>query len=341
MFCNNCGQSLPDGSAFCGNCGASLQPPVEVEPDRAVAADVKKSKKKLWIIGAIAAVIVVAVLVIVLVLSAAGGPLADILGAVEKTVEAGSFSAEVERYRDGELQYTATIEAKCNLNKKELTFFMRDDYGDVEALYDGYQISGYSYNGGSYAYAYDISDEQDAFFEYYDKIDLADLSDADLADLLEDLDLPRRAVREIEDAVDLDEAQDGFETVMGWLNDEDWLEENLGFEASEKNGITTYTFKGDSRDLRSVLKDALKEFESALDDDFYDELRDAIGHIENGYDFTLAICLDGGYLSSAEFSYDTGYHEYTYVFTLDDIGKTRIDTGELEKWLEIANDWDD
>lgn len=311
------------------------------EPDCGATVDAKKSKKKLWITGAIAALVVVAVFVIVLVLSSAGGPLAEILGAVEKTVEAGSFSADVECYRDGKLQYTATIDAKCNLDKKEIALLIRDDYGDVEALYDGYQISGYSYDGRSYAYAYDISDVQNAIFEYYDKIDLGDLSNADLADLLEDLDLPRRTVREIEDAVDLDKAQDGFETVMGWLNDADWLEENLGFEASEKNGITTYTFKGDSRDLRSVLKDALKEFEPALDDDFYDKLENAIGHLENGYDFTLSVCLDGGYLSSVELSYDTGYHEYTYVFTLDDIGKAKIDTDELKEWLEIANDWDD
>lgn len=369
MRCPNCGQEVANDAVFCGFCGATLTnepassgffsapssltgeeeayatPRADVSPEL-IPAEKPKNKKKILIISAIAAVVVIAaVLVVVLVLNASGGPLDGFFSLVQKTVDAGSFTAELKYYRDGDLQGKSEIEAEYDFDKGELTMACTNDDGDISAIYEGYSLEVYTYESyyygtETYAYKYDVSDELELFFEYYDKIKLEDLSDADIEDLLEDLDLPRKTIREIERYIDLDEAQDGFETVMGWLNDEDWLEENLGLEVSERKGITTYSFEVDGKAMRDISKSILKEFESALDDDIYEEIESELRGIDRDWEIKIEVSTDGTYLTEVEIDIDNGSHTEKYVVSFDDIGSTKVDTDDLDYWLRNAENWD-
>lgn len=79
MFCRQCGAQIPEGAKFCRNCGAQVganqtaqtssasdevrQSQTYVTPS--VEPGKKKSKKKLWIVGAVIAAVVVAVIVLI------------------------------------------------------------------------------------------------------------------------------------------------------------------------------------------------------------------------------------------------------------------------------------
>lgn len=360
MFCPNCGNTIADDAVFCGFCGTTLTsessasgffsapstltgkeeayatPRADV-PTEYVPTEKPKNKKKILIISIIAAVVVIAaVLTVVLVLNSSAGPLDGFLSLVQNTVDAGSFTAEVKYYRDGDLKNRMDIGAEYDFDAGELTLVcINDSDNEIGAIYDGYSIEFYS--DEYYGYKHDISDELDLIFEYYEKIKLEDLSDADLEDLLEELDLPKKTVRQIEPYIDLEEAQDAFETVIGWLNDEDWLEEHLNLEVSEKKGITTYSFEIDGKAMREIGKSALKEFESALDDDIYDEIEDSLRDIDKDWEITLEVSTDGTYLTEVEISFDTGYHTERYVISFDDYGSTEVDTDDLDYWLRRAD----
>lgn len=76
MFCRQCGAQIPEGAKFCRKCGASIPDRNEQQPTTGVFSEnltqifpenqnegKKKSKKVLWIVGAVMAVVVVAVIV--------------------------------------------------------------------------------------------------------------------------------------------------------------------------------------------------------------------------------------------------------------------------------------
>lgn len=375
MQCKNCGQMLPDHAAFCGYCGAMLTPesaafsasgssdaeqtpnpayipyaatpeynvPTAYNPYVETPAEPKKSKKKFVVIAIVAVLLIAVAVLLIVLLNGSGGPLTDISDALMNTVEAGSFTMEARYYRNGELQGGSTLMAECDPKNEVFTMVIyEDDSDNFTAYYDGYYLSRYTsyWDNEVYSYKYDISDEQEEFFEYLEAFEGIDWSNPDPEELLDALDLPKSTIREIEEYIDLDEAQDALETVMGWLNDESWLAENLGYEVSEKKGVTTYSFDLNGKDLRNVLKLILEEFESALDEDVYDELEDDIRGIEKGMELYLELCVEDDCLISAELRASYDGNEYSYVIECSDIGKTEIDTDELERYLRKAESWD-
>lgn len=297
-------------------------------------------RKKTWIIAAVALLLVVAAVVLVLVLTS-GGPLDDISDAFGNNLEAGSFTAKMKVYSNGSLLGSYKIGAEYDMEDGDMTVVLSSDGDLVYAIYKGYSIVvREDYYGDAYVYKTDISDELDEIFEYCKWLESADLDDLDLEELLDEFDLPSDVRRSIRKYVDLDEAQEAFDTVADWLNDEDWLEENLGFEISEKNGVTTYTFEIDGRGLRDVMRGILKEFKPALDDNLYDDLEDEFGDIDRDMELFFEFCVKGDYVTSIEFSYDDGYDENSVVIEFDYIGSTEIDTDNLSYYLKRAEEWD-
>lgn len=301
-----------------------------------------RPKKKGWIIASVAIILVAVAIVLVLVLTnISSGPLEDISDALGNTFEAGSFTAEVNYYHNGSLQESYQIGAEYDMEDGDMTMIFQYDENSFYAIYDGYAIVVYEdYYGDARIYKTDISDELDEIFGYCEELESADLDDLNLEELLDDMNLPKDVRRLIREYVDLDEAQDGFETVMSRLNDEDWLEENLGYEVSEKNGVTTYSFEIDGKGLRDVIGSILEEFESALDEDLYDELEDEFREIDRDVKILFEICVEGDYVSSAELTFSDGYDEGTVVIEMDYVGSTEVDTDSLSYYLARAEGLD-
>ncbi len=79
MFCRQCGAQMPEGAKFCRNCGAQVSANQTAQTSSAsdgvrqsqtyavpsVEPGKKKSKKKLWIVGAVIAAVIIAVIVLI------------------------------------------------------------------------------------------------------------------------------------------------------------------------------------------------------------------------------------------------------------------------------------
>lgn len=77
MFCRQCGAQMPEGAKFCRNCGAQINADYTAQTSQTVGVGrqpqtyaapsmepgKKKSKKKLWIVGAVIVAVVVAVII--------------------------------------------------------------------------------------------------------------------------------------------------------------------------------------------------------------------------------------------------------------------------------------
>lgn len=312
-------------------------PDTEYSPYIEKAEASPRSKKKGWIFAAVALIIAVAVVLVLVLTNISGGPLEEILDAIGNTFKAGSFTAEVNYYHNGSLQGSYQVGAEYDMQDGDMTMIFQYDENSFYAIYEGYAIAVYEDDYGDIRiYKTDISDELDEVFEYCEELESADLDDLNLEELLDDLNLPSDVRRLIRKYINLDEAQDGFESVMSRLNDQDWLEENLGYEVSEKNGVTTYSFEIDGKGLREVIGGILEEFESALDEDLYDELEDEFRDIDRDVEISFEICVEGNCVSSAEFTFSDGYDEGTVFIEIDYVGNTEIDTDGLSYYLKRA-----
>lgn len=72
MFCKNCGQQVPDGTAFCPSCGTKVEAPAAAAPAASAPAASAKSKlpvKLPVLIGAAAVVVLVVVIVVAALVS--------------------------------------------------------------------------------------------------------------------------------------------------------------------------------------------------------------------------------------------------------------------------------
>lgn len=338
MHCTNCGAQLPDGSVFCTNCGAQMAPE---EPKTfctncgsTVSASAsacptcgqaltpptpeKKpvdTKKLLTLAGIGVAAIAVVVLLIVLISSLFGGKMPQ--DGIDKLLDKGNFTIEVKM--GGQ---KVELKVDMDIKKHELTAYGEMD-GEVFAIYDGHVITGsedYGY------YAEDISDELDEFFEAYEKAEDADWEE--VAGTLEDV-----AGIDVEDFVDIKKFEKAMKTFEKNMEKKSWLKENMGYETKNKSGVKLHIYEPD---LYKFASASLEIFKDCLeDDDLYDTAKDFLKEYKSmlkEVDISAELGVKGGYLVSAEI--DAMGQKVKVKIT--DIGKTKIDTKDLEDLLDEA-----
>lgn len=312
-FCRFCGARLGAGDDFCGACGAAQS---------TVQRPAKKRKKLVAILLGAAAAVTALVLVLVLwILPKAetlNGPMAKILSAVDKTLNASSFSGSVTTYDRNEVDSRTTFKASVSTAKRDITAIIDSEY----AFYKGYYID------VEYGYKKRMSDDLSLLFDAYNAFGA---SDVDLEKIIGRYDPD--FYDDLERELDVDKLEDAYTELMRCLNDEQWLEENAGFECTQRSGRTTYTFRFDSataarcaEELWDIMRPAIR---GGISRDYVNEVAEAIE------DVYAEIVVENGYLTAATFSCDGDFYE----LKLYDIGKTQIDTDWLDRLLvEVEKD---
>lgn len=309
-FCTNCGSSIPEGNTVCPTCGQTdAEPTPEKKP---------VDKKKLITLAALAVgVVAVVALLIVLISSLAGGKMPQ--DALDKLIDKGNFTIEAKA--DGE---KAEIKVDLDVKKRELTVVCESDGEITLAIYDGYMIR---YDSWYETYtATDISDELDEFFEAYEKAD--DANWEEVAEKLEDL-----ADIDVEDYVDLKQFEKCMDTFEKNLEKKSWLKENMGYETESKKGVKYHIYEPD---LYKFASASLEIFKDCLeDDDLYDTAKDFLKEYKSmlkEVEISAELGVKGGYLVSAEIE----AMGQKVKAEITNIGKTKIDTGDLEDLLDEA-----
>ncbi len=341
MHCTNCGAQLPDGSVFCTNCGAQMGQeeaktfctncgstvsanavscPTCGQALSAAPAPAKKSfdlknldVKKLIIPGAIA---IAAIVVVVLLISLLSGGKTMPQDGLINLIENGNFTVVTKV--DGE---KVELLVDMDVKKQELTVY--GESGDnVFAIYDGKSITyDKDYEEG---YVQDIEDELEAFFEAYQNYDKTDWDE--LAKSIEDL-----MNVDVEDYVDIKKFDSCYNTFEKNLSKKKWLEENADYSTEKKDGVTIHIYEPD---LYKFASASLECFEKAFEDeDDYEDLQDLLKQSKSYLKlikFEMELGVKGKYLVSANV---TVAGEKVKV-SFEDIGKTKIDTKEIEDILD-------
>lgn len=336
--CVQCGAERPDGDKICTFCGTPLPvveegvtPPVEAETPSEVSADPKpkkKKKKKGLLIGLL-------VLLVLLIGTAVAGwltnwfglvtPLSGLLKAAKKTAEAGSFTVEIslkEKGDWGSSKHSAEGRAIVDWEKKELTAF-----GEV--------------NGDEYLLVDDDFYSLDGAYSYKSTMPVNEAGKE--SEELVDIQKGEIDWEGIFDRLGLDEQlnaknMNAFikKTYTDYLCDDEWLEENLGFE--KDGGV--YTFRPDvERVAESIVdmasetdvfkKDAQNQVEDFLDDVNFNVIQD----------FEVSFTVEGGYITNVKVVLEIDDELLTAEITLTEIGKTTISQEEIDDFIDEVEDF--
>lgn len=350
LRCPVCGSSIAPGAKFCNVCGnaatvsapASYAAPVSyasasyapvTAPTAAAKAEKPKgaAKEKLNQVlsfmkepknrtpifiglGAIALILVV----VILISSFSGGPVNSISKAALKTLN-GNFTAEFDVEIEGE-KISGTAMVDMNLKKQTLTAVIElkvDGEKMVVGIYDEKLFAYYP----SYRTGMTQKLDLDEFFETFDgkKLDMEKL-----AEMIEDM-----TGTDVEDILDLKAAEKAGKKLGKKLNSKSWLKENAGYSTEKSGGATVHVFEPDLYDL---LKACVVFFEDALED--YDDVEDALDEMEEGLsdmDITLEVGVKGGKLTFVNVEL---MKEIEISVEFSDVGKTKIDTEEIEEYLD-------
>lgn len=367
--CPKCGAPTAPGTAFCGNCGQALAaapaapvapaPPVGVSaspgyvapgasgyvppmapdhvmhyvpprPRRARRGSTGKTKILVPVLACVSLLMVAAI--VIGILSITGGPLAKISSAMEKTLQAGNLTMDftIDVDGGGELEGTAWVE--LDTSHQELTLYIECENGShfyKYGIYDGYSFYREYYRGELTDEGWaDVADELDDFFDSLDEYD-----GMSLEEILEELD--DRSDGEFSEIFDLDELETDIVNFTKTASKTEWLEKNLDYSKSKKDGETLYGFEFK---VYRLLLNILPEFKSAFEDkDVYMEARDELKEaISDGYEISIetAIGVKSGYLSSIQFCWEDSWEDVEFSADISDVGKTELDLDELEDMLD-------
>lgn len=366
--CPQCGAPTVPGAAFCGNCGQALEatPAAPAAPTGAAgtpatpgyaaptvsgyappkapdyvmhyapprprkARRVSTGKMKILVpVLACVSLLVVAAIVIG-ILSITGGPLAKISSAMEKTLQAGNLTMDftIDVDGGGELEGTAWVE--LDTSHQELTLYIECENGShfyKYGIYDGYSFYREYYRGELTDEGWaDVADDLEDIFDSLDEYE-----GMSLEEILEELD--DRSNGEFSEIFDLDELETDIVNFTKTASKTEWLEKNLDYSKSKKDGQTLYGFEFK---VYRLLLNILPEFKSAFEDkDVYMEARDELKEaISDGYeiDIETSIGVKSGYLSSIQFCWEDSWEDVEFSVDISDVGKTELDLEELEDML--------
>lgn len=343
--CPHCGGTMDPDAKFCNNCGKKLSASLaERAAKKFTGIKAPKLPKK----GIIAAASIALILAIVLIVGAATnwfgvtGPAAQIARAVKNTFAAKNFSVDFEytynEYREWGTEVSGTAYVALDPDKRELTLYAdvtAEGESGVIAIYDGFYIV----DGPAGCWGYDVSEELDAYFDAYEEGTAKDFSWEDFINSIS----YEGAYDEAKEDIDFDKLDTCLAAYIKKLNDKKWLEENAGYSVEKDGGVTMHCF---NPDIYSFLKASASEIENAfIDQDLYDEMNDGITDLRSGSKYTdtnIVFGIKGGKLVHFEGKVSGSYDGLTQGDELHieadfyDIGKTKIDTDELDDMLAEA-----
>lgn len=332
IFCGHCGNQVPANAEVCSACGL---PPTTVQTP---PAPKKKSKLGLWILAAVASLLVVVVIAgLCTNWFGINGPVAQIASAANKTLNAGSFTVDLNMVMESDSSYgdysrevEGTVQVILNPKDRELMMYAElesDDETAVMAIYDECVIFG----AGEYFNKEDISDALDTFFDNYDS-----KKELDWEELLNSID--EDLYDEVSEVIDFDKLDKCLSAYAKDLNSEKWLKENAGYSSDKKNGVMLHQFKPKPY---KFLNASLSCFEDAFeDDDDFDDLMDDLKDNRsemNSVGLNLTFGVKSGKLSSFEMEMKQDSNTTKLELQFDKIGKTSIDESELQDLLDKAS----
>lgn len=334
-YCLKCGQPRIEGTDYCVYCGGGYgdnakrtSPPYTTPsaPTPMYSGKAYRPKRKVGLVlGIIAAVLAVIVLVGVLTnwFGFYGPVTKTVLGAQKTLLKKGSFTMEYQ-LEDGD---EVTMYVELNPDKRHLQVYAEVDDAEM-AIYDGYYIERYEYDGQSYYHCMDISDQLD---EVFDKYEETKGKKFDIEELLESID--EDLYEEAEEYIEFDEVKKCVIKCFRKLNSNSWLKENAGFKKSSSNGVTYYKF---DVDMYSSAKDLLKTMKPIFkDDDDYDMIEDGLKESKSylrDMEIEAKVGLKWGKLVSVE----VDAMDVAFEVKFTDIGKTSINDSDMEDFLSEA-----
>lgn len=329
-----------------GSNGVSLQ--IDIDMPGESENDIPKKKKKkilLWILIPILSVILVAGGLLVYFIFFAKGPVVDIMLAAMNTVEAESFTFEVEV--DDE-RYDGAVE--LDFEKKDIYLLIESYDSDfVIGVYDGqlFQIKTNS-SGIRYYYCSDYSDQIAALFDAWDIAkDSFTSSEIDwdvffefLDDLFENMD--KDEIRDkVEDFVDLEKMSIAFREAIKLLNDDEWLDECTDCEKTKRNGVVKYSFDLDFYEIGETVEYLLEDCSNSkmvdnIIDSIVEELKDMD---EEDVSVEIDVSIKDGYISVI--SVNAGGNGWSDRFELEinDVGSIQLDRGDLQDYLDECEEY--
>ena len=373
-FCNSCGGAIETAPTPCPvqeqppvaeEVTTPVAEPVWASTEQAVPETIytpPKSRRKPFV-ALICVIAAVALLLVAGLLTNWFGlvaPVDQVVTATARTLRAKSYTITGTVYqkypeynwnsdtRQREFLGMKTVESEVFLqiifDEKEediIIYGTAEDENGVEEIlvYDGYCVSFYPDGRCDY---YDCSDSIQAFYDSKEdaKNALKELRKAkpDYEDALDDL-FGRGTYDELEDVVEFDEVKGCLRAVHKQINKRRWLKKNFDYSTKLSGGTKIHSFHLESLDFLEDLLPLIEPAFARRTD--YRETEDALEDVlDTELDVEIRFGVKGGKMTLLEIDSISKSGEYdqviSYSFEFSKIGRTKIDTSELEELLDEA-----
>jgi hypothetical protein len=297
-------------------------------------AGVQKTKKMkpMIIVAPIIALVAVAVIIGFLTTRSNKGVLDSVLTAVQGTIEADSFEFEVEANIEDEYgteREKANGIVEIDFAKKKLNFDIGED-GSRTVLYDG---TIYDIYDDEIWDAYDASDEVDMIFDYYkdNKNAFNDISSINWEEAADEAGIPID--------IDYDLLNQCVKQFQKNMNSTKYIKSICNkFEIKKTSDGTLYSFDVDAPKFVESIVD---NFEPLLEE--YN-LDNQIDYIYDELDFVeeckVDITIKDNKLTNVKVDLAVDGDSVDLELKIDKYGKAKIDTDELEEYIEYYDESD-
>ncbi len=363
MKCNRCGAELPENANICFYCGTPVSnaeagngsynaPQNEnIEYNQAAPKKQGKGKKVVRTIALLVALVMLAGAVVLAVSGvffgvSVGGPLGEIGGAMQNTLEDGfnmEFEFTVNEDGDSDSYKCDICVAGIDEDTEKLGgIVVQEENGTVYYIDEEYTYL----NRGNHGSLNRIELEDEA-----ENGSMAAVIMEDIERLADDFDIEEIAkminctagYRMLDEAAFSDKVKD----ILSDFSDEEFLEENFGYSEKTKGDKTTYSFEFDAIELFDLAYDIIEEspevFVWETDHEIVlDELDEFINDLEEddiSVDIALDIVVTGEYITDISgelmYAYTTSSgnrRQYSYKVSceLSDFGEAEIDSDILD-----------
>lgn len=284
-----------------------------------------KEKKRIVVGAALAVLLIIAVC---FAIGQLGSPATRIASAVQKTLDAGSFTVDLTYIWESDEKSNMTADVVFDSKKKELALYGHGQGRDSAiAIYDGYYVE--SYSGGNWVD--DVQDELDVLFNIYREATAKSLS---AEDFLYELD---GYFADWVYSLDMDKLDECVEAYVKKLNSVKWLKENAGYQTEYDGLVKIYRF---SPDCYQFLSESLATFEDAFfNKEAYRELSESLRYERadlRSLKFDISVSIKFGRIVGFEFRFYESDETEILKASIYDIGKTEPDMDRLEDLVYTA-----
>lgn len=286
-----------------------------------------RSRKTLWIVGALAAVLLV-LLTVGLLTEWFGlyGPLTKVALGAKKLGDAGSTTVQFSLTANGGTQVEGSLACRWSMENRAVVADLQMQLNGNDyhyGLVDGYLVWR---TASGKAKSIDISDELDRFF---DSMESESDLDESLAELLESV----FKTAGIEKMVETQDAVTCMKKGIFQWNRTDWLRENAGYTQEKEGDTTRYRFEPKTGKLLLAI---LRQFEPAFHhrSDYLDVisgLRELKPQLNEDYGLKIGFSLSDGTLTQINADVDWKETQVSAQIRFENIGTTDVDMRALRQ----------